>query len=274
MTLADALATIWPRLTAKQGARLLAALDEHDPETIIDLRFEHRSGMGRVEPTETEGAAWRQLVASARAAEVGRDWRKEASDALYRDTRRAKLASLRAALTSAKAARAPRRAKARAQCERAKARAKVICTTARARAKATSDRETAAAREALATERASRRVERVWTAKPRSRATAARATAERRAHSDDEIRDALPAELRPAWEAMRHRITAIGRMSRLEAFEQWAHDHGAEVQRYAAAAAQLPAEDELQRAEREYWDAMQVAGDRAAALLDLAAGRR
>jgi hypothetical protein len=51
----------------------------------------------------------------------------------------------------------------------------------------------------------------------------------RRAESDDEVRSNLPPELLPSFERMKRAIKASPRMSRTEAFLQWAHDHPSEV---------------------------------------------
>lgn len=53
--------------------------------------------------------------------------------------------------------------------------------------------------------------------------------AEKRRESDDEVRNNLTADLIPVWDAVKAKIKPSARMSRTEAFLQWAHDHSAEV---------------------------------------------
>jgi hypothetical protein len=53
--------------------------------------------------------------------------------------------------------------------------------------------------------------------------------AERRAESDDEVRNDIDPELAPVWEKVKHRIKATPHMTRTEAFADWAHKHPADV---------------------------------------------
>lgn len=65
---------------------------------------------------------------------------------------------------------------------------------------------------------------------------------EKRKESDDEVRNNLTPELVPVWEAMKSKIRPGARMSRTEAFLQWAHDHSADVARLMADAAEQDAD--------------------------------
>ena len=65
---------------------------------------------------------------------------------------------------------------------------------------------------------------------------------EKRKESDDEVRNNLTPELVPVWEAMKSKIRPSARMSRTEAFLQWAHDHSADVARLMADAAEQDAD--------------------------------
>lgn len=79
-----------------------------------------------------------------------------------------------------------------------------------------------------------------WTRKPsRDRPTVAKRRAEKRAESDDEVRNSIDPELWPVWEKVKGRIKGSRFRSRLEAFEQWTHDHGGEVARIQTQAAEL-----------------------------------
>jgi hypothetical protein len=82
----------------------------------------------------------------------------------------------------------------------------------------------------------------------------AKLAAERRQHTYDEVEQSLPAELVPAWLKVRHRIKETPRMTLLEAFLSWAHDHPAQVYEYTQE------QDEkalraLERQEREHYAA-------------------
>ena len=69
---------------------------------------------------------------------------------------------------------------------------------------------------------------------PRRSAAARRAHA-RRAEADELVEHDLPEDLVPVWRSMgarrRAQVQATQHASRAEVFEQWAHDHGADVQR-------------------------------------------
>lgn len=73
---------------------------------------------------------------------------------------------------------------------------------------------------------------------------------EKRKESDDEVRNNLSAELVPVWEAMKGKIRPTARISRTEAFLQWAHDHSGDVARLMADAAE-------QQADRRFADMLE-----------------
>ncbi len=84
-----------------------------------------------------------------------------------------------------------------------------------------------------------------------TRGEAARARAESRAESDDEVRNDIPPELAPVWEKVKRTIQATPRMSRTEAFLHWVHDNSATVERLIdeSVTEQLAA---LEREEKEH----------------------
>jgi len=84
-----------------------------------------------------------------------------------------------------------------------------------------------------------------------SRRTAPRMTAaERRAESDDEVRNNIDPELMPVWEKVKNKIKATERMTRTEAFAHWAHDNTAEVRHIIDAAAEASIADLLREEKR------------------------
>jgi hypothetical protein len=76
--------------------------------------------------------------------------------------------------------------------------------------------------------------------------------------SDDAVRAELGTrpELLPVWEKVKGQIRARPGMSRAEAFEHWTEEHPDEVTQILAALE--PADDELARAERAYYEAQGV----------------
>jgi len=84
------------------------------------------------------------------------------------------------------------------------------------------------ARSELAEALERRRTERRWKGETSSKA---RATARRdtREESDDRVRSELPAELQPVWDRHKRRFAEGEHRSRLEAFQEWAAEHRADV---------------------------------------------
>jgi len=76
--------------------------------------------------------------------------------------------------------------------------------------------------------------------------------AERRQHSDDEVEQSLPAELVPVWHAVKRHVKETPRMTRLEAFLHWAHDHPEQVYEITAAVDEK-ALRELERQEADHY---------------------
>lgn len=126
--------------------------------------------------------------------------------------------------------------------------ARARCETAKRKAKKGSQDAIAQAMRALAAERdyQSEVLASIRKRKPAGRV----ATAERRRESDDEVRGSIDdPQLLPVWDRVKHRIRATPRMTRLEAFMQWVHDHSAEVleiidQENERAVARLVAEEQ------------------------------
>lgn len=76
--------------------------------------------------------------------------------------------------------------------------------------------------------------------------------AERAAESDDEVRNNIAPELRPAFEAWRRRVRATPRMTRTEAFLQLVHDNPADAARAYFEAAEHAALDVEPETEEDY----------------------
>lgn len=155
-----------------------------------------------------------------------------------RERQRAKLAELR---TRIKAARAAKRAGvkgarmgcklARAliadECSQKRLQARTACATAIERARSRGDAEVVAALDALADERSLQRAGKALAkaAKGSSRMTAR----ERRAESDDEVRNNVPRELHAVFERVKRGLPKKERASRTEVFLEWVAEHPAEV---------------------------------------------
>lgn len=77
---------------------------------------------------------------------------------------------------------------------------------------------------------------------------------EKRAEDDDAVRGNLDPELVPIFDRVRTKIRATPRMSRTEAFLQWAHDNAGEVARMQAEIAEAAAEAEFRAAMRQEQD--------------------
>ncbi|MBK8997451.1 MAG: hypothetical protein IPM35_17115 [Myxococcales bacterium] len=169
---------------------------------------------------------------------------------------RARLRELRDAIAKARARRRERMAQAVAFCragrvavrerarerrQRALAELRAALDAERAAARATCAEKKAAvrseglktlehARQVLDAERVYQRELRAAESTHRQRSKAHRARAhERRAESDDEVRQNLPAELVPVFNRMRRHIKGTARRSRTEAFLHWAEENPGEV---------------------------------------------
>lgn len=218
--------------------------------------------------------------------------RRAAAELRRRD--RERLAALRAAIRTAREARRQRIREARELCKSARAKLRARVAAAREALRAAREALRAApqtcatnlerarvleaynaARDALAIELAKRSADRarkreerqdarIWN---RDRKLSTRA--ERRAESDDEVRNNLPPELVPLWEQRKGKIKASRLRSRTEAFLEWVHDHpGAVAELHAKAeAAELA---RLERAELEHYRETRKAGRyrRAARILE------
>ena len=125
------------------------------------------------------------------------------------------------------------RREAREQAKRDREEANAVCAS-RSAVDASARAEIAAAEESYDAERARVREEHAGSyhrPERMTRAEAARARSEARAESDDEVRNNIPSELVPVWERVKAGIHETPRMTRTEAFLQWAHDHSADVER-------------------------------------------
>jgi len=212
----------------------------------------------------------------------GRKWKRELLRQIARDQKRAareRLVSLRTQIREAKALRRTALVSARQRC-------KAERIAARARARAMRERVLAELREAMARERAAarstcsadlsaargladkvsraraeldaerryqRELKRIEGANRASRLEEKRASArERRQESDDEVRGNIPPEMVSLFERVKGKIRGSDRMTRTEAFLEYAHNNPGEVlealeDRTAALIAEL---EERERAER------------------------
>lgn len=155
-----------------------------------------------------------------------------------RERQRAKLAELRGRIKAAKAAKREGVKGARLGCALARkliadecatkrANARQACSTAIERARARGDAEVVAALAALADERALQRAGRALAkaSKGSSRMTAR----ERRAESDDEVKNNVPRELHAVFDRVKRGLPKKDRASRTEVFLEWVAEHPAEV---------------------------------------------
>lgn len=206
--------------------------------------------------------------------------KRQVASELRRDLKRKdqeRLAALRGAIRDAKSAKKQRLADVRGMCRsnrerlrekeaqlRAELReriaaeriaARTSCSTNRATARTQGQANIARAVSAFTTARADVKRERIWdpsrdplmAKKKRGRSAAAREVAVRRTESDDEVRNNLPPDLIPVFEAVKRGIREGARRSRTEAFLEWVHDHPGrvwEIMEQQAAA-------DLERMERE-----------------------
>lgn len=174
----------------------------------------------------------------------------------HRQKARAKIASLREQLREARRRRkvALRDAKERCRAERIAAReraramrirvleelrealraeragARQTCSVRLGEARAIKDDIARSRAELLAEKQYQADLRRIDRANRQRRMEAPRATGiERRAESDDEVRGNLSPDLVPVFEQVKRSIKATPRMSRTEAFLQWAEEHPSEV---------------------------------------------
>ena len=127
---------------------------------------------------------------------------------------------------SRKASGVPTVKEALAMLRAARAEAKSVCALEKKKAHAIKDKVKAARaeREAEAKEqRTLRRLERHH--KERARERPGVSKAERRAESDEEVRGNIPPSLVPLFDRVKRQIHGTARMSRTEAFLQYAHEH-------------------------------------------------
>ncbi len=175
----------------------------------------------------------REVLRNLRARIAARRADKRARIVAVRDMCREKRAALRAAIKQWRVELAEL-----IRTERARVCAE--CGMSRAQARTAGDAEILDAVKAYAAERGHQASLKREPGKP-SRVV----VKERRAESDDEVRNNLDRDLLPVWEVMKKRIKAGPRSSRTEAFLQWAHDHAGEAQR-------ILAEHHEAESEREY----------------------
>lgn len=160
------------------------------------------------------------------------------------------------------------RAKLAASMDRRREQVAKCCGPERVKAREKGDAEVKRAREALAELRDQRRQEHIatkrMTTRTRTRREAAVARRERESESDDEVRANLSPDELIVFERVRTRIKPTERMTKTEAFQQWAHDHSQDVARILAehAEAELRAAIKREQAERRELAELQRARSR------------
>jgi hypothetical protein len=193
--------------------------------------------------TRAEGRRQRREIMK----EIAREHRREQREKLahlrqeLRDARALRQTALRQAKDRCRTDRLAARARARElrarllaelrQAVRAeRTRAKEDCAAGLAEARAIAD-NVQRARAELAAERKYRRdLARIERAnRQRFKETRRATSAERRGESDDEVRGNIPPELLPLWERVKRSIRGSSRMSRTEAFLEYAEEHPSEV---------------------------------------------
>jgi hypothetical protein len=149
-----------------------------------------------------------------------------------REARAVCRAARKGARSRAPSIRAAHRAAAAAEIESLRRVARGTCETSQLRARERSAESVARAGAALDAEGAYQaQVLRAVKAPRVKREHVQAAALERARESDDEVRNNLPTELWPVWEARKGK-TAPGRnSSRTEVFLDWAHNHSADVDR-------------------------------------------
>jgi hypothetical protein len=179
--------------------------------------------------------------------DIAHGQRREAREKLValrmqiRDAKALRRSAIVQAKERCRAERVAARARARALKERAlhelrealrreRQLARDTCTAGLAEARGITD-NVQRARAELQAERAYRRdLRRIERANRAARLQVRRPTrAERRGESEDEVRGNIPPELVGLWERVKGRIRGSDRMTRTEAFLQYAHDHPNEV---------------------------------------------
>jgi hypothetical protein len=173
---------------------------------------------------------------------------KAERDQMFRADQRDKLAKLRARV---KGARVDKRAALKAISEACKATRQDVqtrCRLEREEARAAGWNVINERQAALDEERRQQKQMRHWSRKEKQ--TRAKAKA-RKAESDETVARNIDPEFLPVWEKMKGKIKKGSHSSRTEAFEQWMHDHPAEVLEISAAAAE-DISDWLQEEESYY----------------------
>ncbi len=190
---------------------MAAALKAKDRARLRDLRrrvAEARRGK------RTKLREVKQLCRQQR-----RDLRVQGRD--QRDRARAEIAAHRARIVEL---RAQLRALPKAIRSARKAQAS-SCSTGQDDTRQALERELAQALGALAAERDDQRLQRLYKGRATLRTAPRSSRAERASESDDEVRNNLPHELVPVFDALRSKIRGNSRRSRTEAFLEYVHDH-------------------------------------------------
>jgi hypothetical protein len=179
--------------------------------------------------------------------DIAREHRREAREKLVslrtqiRDAKALRRSAIAQAKERCRTERIAARARARAMKERAleqlrealhreRQLARDTCTASLAEARGIKDKVRHARAELQAERAYQRDLRRIERANRVARLEIRRSTgSERGGESDDEVRGNIPPELAGLWEGVKGRIRGTARMTRTEAFLQYAHDHPTEV---------------------------------------------
>jgi hypothetical protein len=162
----------------------------------------------------------RDLCKAAKAALA--KWRREARKQL-----RAEVVALRE-----QARRWPReqRAALRQEIDRRRSQVCGMCVTGRKSARLRGTEAVKAAKRRLADEKAAQAREKLWAKRtPIGTPKGAAKAVEKRRESDSDVEANLSPDELTVWRSVKARVKGSPRMSRLEAFQHWLHEHGAEV---------------------------------------------
>lgn len=208
----------WVRSVAKDASRAKLARAR---AAVSEARLEKRTAVRRA----------REACAAARVAT--REWLARA-----RADVRAEIERLRIEL--------------RAAIEHRRAAVRACCDKDKPRVRAAGDTRIAAARAALEQLRAERHTERLWTRRDTKKPLAKAQRSDATEISDQAVEVELSPDELIVWRKVRRRIPlATPRMSRLERFQHWIHDHPGDVQTILEDAAERAYRDAIANEERE-----------------------
>ena len=153
----------------------------------------------------------------------------------WRRLRRERKSAIASALQGCRARRPPTLAQVRAELRAERARARQLCDLDLEKARALQSKAHQAKAELVAERAYQAAMRRIEAANRQKQKAVRRPLAKARdRESDDEVRGNIPPELVPLFDRVRRQIRATDRMTRTEAFLQYAHDHESEGEQWAA----------------------------------------